>query len=97
MTVREIDLSTGKEKTRKYTKQEKDFFAEQRKELQKLEKYRYKQLRADEYPAIGDQLDAIWKELNARRLKGENLTQDADDMLGQILAVKRKHPKPEDA
>lgn len=49
--------------------------------------------RVAEYPDVGDQLDAIWKELNARRLKGEDLVQDADDMLGRILAVKHKYPK----
>lgn len=54
----------------------------------------YEQLRAKEYPPIGDQLDAIWKELNYRRLNGETLVQDADDMLGKILAVKQKYPKP---
>lgn len=55
----------------------------------------YKEKRAAEYPAIGDQLDAIWKELNYRRLNGEQLVQDADDMLGQILAVKNKYPGDE--
>lgn len=49
--------------------------------------------RAAAYPEVGDQLDAIWKELNFRRLNGENLTQDADDMLGKILAVKNEYPK----
>lgn len=53
----------------------------------------YAQLRSNEYPALGDQLDAIWKELNARRLNGDNLVSDADEMLGKILAVKNKYPK----
>jgi len=57
----------------------------------------YKTERAREYPPVGDQLDALWKELNYRRLNGENLTQEADDILGQILAIKNKYPKPEDA
>ena len=54
----------------------------------------YRENRRVEYPDIGDQLDAVWMELNSRRLKGEDLTQDADDMLGKILNVKKKHPKP---
>lgn len=54
----------------------------------------YKNERQKEYPSTGDQLDAIWKELNYRRMQGEGLTQEADDMLGKILAVKQKHPKP---
>lgn len=55
----------------------------------------YAEKRAEEYPPIGDQLDAIWKEFNTRRLNGEALTQEADDMLGKILAVKKKYPKGE--
>jgi len=55
----------------------------------------YRDARRDAYPPIGDQLDSIWKELNYRRLRGEDLVQDADDMLGAVLAVKSAHPKPE--
>lgn len=55
---------------------------------------KYKDMRRNEYPDVGDQLDAIWMELNSRRLNGEKLVQDADNMLGQILAVKQRHPKP---
>jgi len=54
----------------------------------------YKNQRIKAYPAITDQLDAIWKEINNRRLNGDNLVSDADDMLGKILAVKKKYPKP---
>ena len=55
----------------------------------------YRDARRDAYPPLGDQLDALWKELNYRRLQGEDLVQDADDMLGAVLAVKQAHPKPE--
>lgn len=54
----------------------------------------YISLRREAYPDIGDQLDAIWKELNYRRMQGDELTQEADDILNKILAVKKKHPKP---
>lgn len=50
-------------------------------------------LRRQEYPDIGDQLDAIWKQLNQDRMGGEALIQEADDRLNEILAVKQKHPK----
>lgn len=53
----------------------------------------YKEQRKKEYPPVGDQLDAIWMELNLRRLNGDTLHQQADDILGQILAVKNKYPK----
>lgn len=43
----------------------------------------YSQLRAAAYPAIGDQLDAIWKGSEAEV-----------EMLTQILAVKTRYPKP---
>lgn len=55
----------------------------------------YDVLRRSDYPTIGDQLDALWKVINQMRLDGLNIPQDADDLLGQILAVKKKYPKPE--
>jgi hypothetical protein len=55
----------------------------------------YKEKRASEYPDIGDQLDAIWKQINQDRLNGKDLVQEADDLLGSILATKAKYPKPE--
>ena len=55
----------------------------------------YEELRRAEYPAIGDQLDAIWKQLNQDRLNGKELIQPADDELNRVLAVKAKYPKPE--
>lgn len=46
------------------------------------------------YPPIGDQLDAILKQMNQDRLGGRELIQEADDILGSWLAVKTAHPKP---
>jgi hypothetical protein len=42
----------------------------------------YAQKRAAEYPAIGDQLDALWKGGDA-----------AAEMLAKVQAVKAKYPK----
>lgn len=56
---------------------------------------KYKSDRFNEYPEIGDQLDAIWKQFNQYRLSGDPLISEADDLLNQILAVKNKFPKPE--
>ena len=55
----------------------------------------YKASRAAEYPAIGDQLDALFKHLNYRRTQGDELVQDLDDVIGSWLSVKAKYPKPE--
>jgi hypothetical protein len=44
----------------------------------------YKALRLNEYPPIGDQLDALWKGGEA-----------AVEMLAKVQAVKAKYPKPE--
>lgn len=52
-----------------------------------------KELRSRSYPKIGDQLDAIWKQLNYDRMNGRELVQDADDMLGEILSVKARIKK----
>lgn len=51
--------------------------------------------RKAEYPNIGDQLDALWKQHNQDRLNGNPKIQEIDDMLGDILAVKSKYPKGE--
>lgn len=56
---------------------------------------RYKERRQFAYPSIGDQLDALWKEVHGRRVKGEIPVKEASDMLDQIIAVKQKYPKPE--
>lgn len=53
----------------------------------------YKDKRKAEYPAMGDQLDAIWKQLNQDRFEGKAMIQDVDDQLGVINAVKNKYPK----
>ena len=55
----------------------------------------YKASRAAEYPAIGDQLDALFKHLNYRRTQGDALVQELDDVIGAWLSVKAKYPKPE--
>lgn len=44
----------------------------------------YQRDRVCEYPAISDQLDALWK-------GGD----DAEEMLAKVQAVKAKYPKPE--
>ena len=55
----------------------------------------YEELRRGEYPPMGDQFDALWKQLNQDRLNGKELIQPADDELNRVLAVKAKYPKPE--
>lgn len=55
----------------------------------------YWELRQENYPDLGDQLDALWKELNYRQIKGDAIkTDEARDMLGKILQVKEDYPKP---
>ena len=57
------------------------------------EKYKADRQRA--YNPIGDQLDAIWKQLNQDRLNGKDLIADADAQLSDWLSVKAQFPKPE--
>lgn len=45
----------------------------------------YYALRRNEYPLLGDQLDAIWKGLDSQAFS---------DMQAKIAAVKAKYPKP---
>jgi len=51
--------------------------------------------RSASYPPIGDQLDAIWKQLNQDRLNDKELIQEVDDTLGSILSVKASIPLPD--
>ena len=51
----------------------------------------YDERRREQYPLVGDQLDAIWKYLAAQQPK--NLPDDTASMLEQILSVKDANPK----
>lgn len=64
-----------------FTEQERYSFFESIAAAKAIE---YKQKRANEYPSIGDQLDALWKGGDA-----------AAEMLAKVQAVKSKYPKPE--
>lgn len=75
------------------TQKERDL--EDAREIERLKSIPYTDKRRLEYPNIGDQLDAIWKIFNQLRLDGVKLPQEGDDMLGTILAVKKKYPKGE--
>lgn len=48
--------------------------------------------RMDNYPIIGDQLDAIWKAFDAIE-NGESLPKDTLDMLDKIKSIKNKWSK----
>lgn len=51
----------------------------------------YQEKRANAYPCVGDQLDAIWKVIAA--LQQElSLPKDVAEMLAKIQAVKEKFP-----
>ncbi len=54
----------------------------------------YRALRRRAYPPVRDQLDALWKIVNCARLDGYDIPQEADDIMGRWLGVKRKFPKP---
>lgn len=49
----------------------------------------YQLQRARAYPSVGDQLDVLWREMQALPL-----TKEANAMLKQIQAVKAEYPKP---
>jgi len=54
---------------------------------------KYAILRQNEYPPIGDQLDALLKGFNQMRLEGRNIPEDLDRIVNSWLAVKAKYPK----
>ncbi|MDA1100824.1 MAG: hypothetical protein O2967_17770 [Proteobacteria bacterium] len=66
----------------------------------------YRQLRAAAYAAelgrepgrmnaLGDSLDAMLKQFYQLRLGGTPLIREMDDLLGKVLAIKARIPKPE--
>lgn len=52
----------------------------------------YRLKRKNEYPDVGDQLDALWSIVTA--LSKGNLPEDVQDVANAIAAVKLKYPKP---
>ena len=53
--------------------------------------------RAQAYPPIGDQLDAIISQLNYMQLDGQtDLIKPMDEIVAAWLKVKRDYPKPKD-
>lgn len=51
------------------------------------------QLRVQEYPKIGDQLDAIYKALKALRNQGFLLPKETCEWINQLDQIKDKYPK----
>jgi DNA repair exonuclease SbcCD ATPase subunit len=70
-------------------KDEKEF----QKESERREENAYRDKRAAEYMAIGDQLDAIWKGFEAL-MDGKPLPLETVEALRDIKMVKEKHPPP---
>lgn len=54
----------------------------------------YRKKRIEDYPDIGDQLDALWKQLAVSREGGALLVPSADLMLNRIIEVKERYQKP---
>ena len=55
----------------------------------------YAEKRAKEYPAIGDQLDALVKCIKRLKAAGIDIGVDAEAWVAACEAVKAKYPKPE--
>ena len=55
----------------------------------------YRERRFDDYPLVFDQLDAIWKQLEFSRRRGQILQSDTNDMLDDLIAIKSQYPKPD--
>lgn len=61
----------------------------------KIPEKTYVELRKEEYPDIGDQLDAIMKQFNYMRLSGYDLISEADEWVNECLNIKNKYKKPD--
>lgn len=56
-------------------------------------KENYKQRRKAEYPAIEDQIDAIYKMAVKLQNSGVDLPMETNDWLSAIDTIKKKYPK----
>ena len=63
-------------------------------QLAEAELTAYVRKRGAAYPPLGDQLDAIMKQMLQDRLDGKALIQQADDWVNDCLAVKADNPTP---
>lgn len=57
--------------------------------------YGYIAARQDNYPPIGDQLDAVLKQFEAMKVAGININVDLQSIIDQWNAVKAQYPKPQ--
>lgn len=55
----------------------------------------YQEKRANSYPPVGEQLDAILKGFNQMRMQGQDLPEDLDKVISEWLQVKKRYPKGE--
>lgn len=53
----------------------------------------YRQLRKEQYPAIGEQLDILWKIMLRLNACGLDLGEDGREMLQRIVDIKATVPK----
>ena len=51
--------------------------------------------RARAYPPLGDQFDALLKEFQQRRQRGDTLTAELDTLIDRWLQIKARYPKPD--
>jgi hypothetical protein len=82
MAIREVNVQTGEVTERERTPEE--IAAEQQWQAADAALIPYTIKRRNEYPSIGDQLDALFK-----------AGVFPEDMAAQIQSVKDKHPKPQ--
>jgi hypothetical protein len=68
--------------------------AERTVEREKYDSLKYQRDRKAAYPDIGDQLDAIWKQMAADKAAGKSLDAATDDALTAVLKVKSDFAKP---
>lgn len=60
-----------------------------------MAKEHYKQARAEEYPSVGDQLEAMWGAIASLAVSANHpLPPATEEVLDKIEAVKEKYPKP---
>lgn len=62
--------------------------------MEQERRFGYRDRRKEKYPEIGEQLDAVWKQLKVMNEQGIELIPEAKEMLGKISQVKSDEKKP---
>jgi len=93
--IKSVNIKTGKKTSRGWTEKElSDMDAARNEDVLRKNNRSYEEKRAEEYPPIGDQLDAIMKwSFTETEI---TVTEELKSIAAKCMSVKSKYPKPKE-